>query len=141
MRIEKPKDLARTKKKSSVSQANSTGAKFSIGSPTPTASLTGAQTTSNINNIGALLSAQEVDSSKTQAEVAVKRGTDMLDMLDQLKVGLLNGRVSPSTLNRLKTLATHPQKLDSHQNLKKVLNSIELRAEVELAKLAQQKSQ
>lgn len=141
MRIEKPKDLARTKKKSPASQATSTGAKFTLGVPTPAATLTGAQATSNINNIGALLSAQEVDSSKTQAEVAVKRGTDMLDMLDQLKVGLLNGRVSPSTLNRLKTLATNPQKLDSHQDLKKVLNSIELRAEVELAKLAQQKSQ
>lgn len=141
MRIEKPKDLARTKKKSSASQVNSSGEKFTLGMPTPAATLTGAQATSNINNIGALLSAQEVDSSKIQAKAAVKRGTDMLDMLDQLKVGLLNGRVSPTTLNRLKTLATNSQNLDSHKNLKKVLNSIELRAEVELAKLAQQKSQ
>ena len=141
MRIEKPKDLARTKKKSSSSAANSSCATFSINVPTPAATLTGAQASSNINNIGALLSAQEVDSSKTQAQVAVKRGNDMLNMLDQLKIGLLNGRVAPSTLNRLKTLATNPQKLEDSPNLKKVLHSIELRAEVELAKLAQQKSQ
>ena len=139
MRIEKPKDLANIKKKSSTGRANSSHEAFSLGSSAPAATLTGAQASTNINNIGALLSAQEVDSSKTQAEAAVKRGTDMLDMLDKLKVGLLSGRVAPSTLNKLRTLAANPHNFEGSENLKKILGSIELRAEVELAKLAQQK--
>lgn len=140
MRIEKPKDLANIKKKSSTGQANSSHAAFSLGTPAPAAALTGAQASANINNIGALLSAQEVDNAQTQAQVAVKRGTDMLDMLDKLKVGLLSGRVAPSTLNKLRTLASNPHNFEGSENLKKVISSIELRAEVELAKLAQQKT-
>lgn len=140
MRIEKPKDLARTRKKSSTGNVGASGEKFTLETSAPAAGLTGAQATSNISNIGALLSAQEVDGPKTQAEFAVKRGNDMLDMLDQLKVGLLSGRVAPKTLNKLRTLATNTYKLDDNKDLKKVLHSIELRAEVELAKLAQHKS-
>ena len=140
MRIEKPKDLANIKKKSSTGRANPSHEVFSLGSSAPAATLTGAQASANINNIGALLSAQEVDGSKTQAQAAVKRGTDMLDMLDKLKVGLLSGRVAPSTLNKLRTLAANPQNFEGSETLKTVLGSIELRAEVELAKLAQQKT-
>ncbi len=140
MRIEGPKDLSKTGKKSSLNKSRSSGQKFVLGGAPGSQAVSSANAPQTISNIGALIAAQEVDGSTAQVDFAVKRGSDMLDMLDKLKIGLLSGRVAPHTLHRLKTLANEHQRLDGHDNLKKIIGSIELRAEVELAKLAQNKS-
>ena len=59
----------------------------------------------------------------------------MLDQLDKVKVGLLTGELPRSTLQQLaQTIATHrDQTLDP--KLAEILDEIDLRAQVELAKL------
>lgn len=139
MRIDRPKDVSKTRKKSTEKSSGS-GAKFVISGTSPSTNLTGMGGTQAISNIGALLSAQEVDDTTVKREEAIKNGSDMLDVLDKLKVGLLGGRVSPKMLNRMRILLAEKRQLAGEGKLQSVLSQIEVRAEVELAKLAQQKS-
>ncbi|MFN9541577.1 MAG: flagellar assembly protein FliX, partial [Alphaproteobacteria bacterium] len=66
---------------------------------------------------------------------AVRRGRDMLDMLDEIRRGLLEGAVSASTLKRLAGLANTKREDFVDPGLSQVLDDIDLRARVELAKL------
>lgn len=90
-----------------------------------------------VGALDALLSLQEADSgtSEEATKKARKRASDLLDHLDQVKVGLLTGELPKSTLQHLaQTIATHrDQTLDP--KLAEILDEIDLRAQVELAKL------
>ena len=55
-------------------------------------------------------------------------------MLDQLKVGLLDGSVDQSTLSRLKVAADGLNEASGDPGLDAVLGEIDLRVAVELAK-------
>jgi hypothetical protein len=66
---------------------------------------------------------------------AARRGRDMLDLLDDVRDGLLEGRVSRATLARLLALVETKREDFVDPALKGVLDEIELRVRVELAKL------
>jgi len=91
----------------------------------------------SIGALDALLSLQEADSgtSEEATKKARKRASDLLDHLDQVRVGLLTGELSKSTMEHLaQTIASHrDQNLDP--KLAEILDEIDLRAQVELAKL------
>ncbi len=140
MRIGGPKDLTKTSKKSGAGKASGAGQRFVVGAPGQTSGLSGTSGPQTISNIGTLIAAQEVDEKVRQHERAVTHGSDMLDVLDQLKVSLLNGRLSPQMINHLRKLIAQKGDFQVDDGLKQVLSHIELRAEVELAKLAKQKS-
>ena len=59
-----------------------------------------------------------------------------LDALDELKIGLLGGNLSPATLTKLKSAAAFLKDASGDTGLDTVLGEIELRVEVEIAKLA-----
>lgn len=61
-------------------------------------------------------------------------GRQALDVLDTLKLGLLDGTLDPSTLSRLKSAAGGLKLPSGDPGLDEVLGEIELRVEVELAK-------
>jgi hypothetical protein len=78
---------------------------------------------------------QGVEAAEERRRRAVKRGRTALDALDELKLGLLSGRLDQAILGRLKA-ATAGLKDDSGDPaLDGVLAEIELRVEVELAKI------
>lgn len=87
--------------------------------------------------LDALLAAQSVgDSTEREARRrAVRRGEDILDRLETLRVSLLLGTVSRDVLEGLTRLlqAQRTEQLDPR--LAALMDEIELRAEVELAKL------
>jgi hypothetical protein len=60
----------------------------------------------------------------------------MLDMLQTLQSGLLIGGIPIVHLNRLRALVTQNRTTNSDPKLKQILDDIELRVEVELAKLS-----
>lgn len=140
MRIDGPKDVGKPSKTSAKGKSNATGQRFIVGGGDQSAGLSGTGGAGSINNIGALLASQVVDGPAAKREGAVRHGSDMLDVLDQLKVGLLSGRVSPQMINRLRTLVAEKGRFAVGGHLEGVLSQIELRAEVELAKLAKQKA-
>jgi hypothetical protein len=118
--------------------AANAGSGFSIESPSgagpavsvaPTSGLTG------IASIDALLALQSVGSPLERKRKAVRRASSLLDVLDDLKVGLLDGAISPQALVRLATAIREERAETDEPALESVLNEIETRAAVEMAKL------
>jgi len=86
-------------------------------------------------NIDALLALQGVEEDPVERRKrSVVRGRGALDVLDDLKIGLLMGNLEPSTVNRLRDAAASLKSSSGDPGLDAVLSEIELRVEVELAK-------
>jgi hypothetical protein len=85
--------------------------------------------------VDTLIALQEVPESLAGRAKAARRGRDMLDLLDDVRDGLLEGRVSRATLTRLLALVETEREDFVDPMLAGVLDEIELRARVELAKL------
>ena len=64
-------------------------------------------------------------------------GEQLLDILDSVRDGLLAGGIPRATLNRLAVAVTRRHDVFADPKLQDVLDQIELRAHVELAKLEQ----
>lgn len=88
-----------------------------------------------IQGIDALLALQGVEDATTGRRKAVRRGFEILDILEELKIDLLAGRVSPERLTRLLVVVERHQDGTGDDHLDALLAEIELRARVELAKL------
>ena len=67
----------------------------------------------------------------------MQRGKGALDVLDDLKLGLLVGNFDASTVGRLRDAAANLKASSGDPGLDAVLSEIELRVEVELAKAGQ----
>jgi hypothetical protein len=89
-------------------------------------------------NIDALLALQGVDEDPVERRKrSVARGRGALDVLDDLKIGLLAGNFEASTVSRLRDAAANLKSSSGDPGLDAVLSEIELRVEVELAKAGQ----
>lgn len=92
--------------------------------------------------LDSLLAAQLVDAvgdateEKARRQAVVQRGEDILDHLEDLRVGLLLGHIPKDRLGRLVRLVREQRAEARDPQLAAMLDEIELRAEVELAKLA-----
>jgi len=89
-------------------------------------------------NIDALLALQGVEEDLVERRKrSVARGRTALDVLDDLKMGLLSGNLDASTVMRLRDAAANLKSSSGDPGLDAVLSEIELRVEVELAKAGQ----
>jgi hypothetical protein len=88
-------------------------------------------------NIDALLAMQGVEDPTERRKRSVQRGKGALDVLDDLKIGLLSGNFNASTVSRLRDAAASLKSGSGDPGLDAVLSEIELRVEVELAKAGQ----
>jgi hypothetical protein len=88
-------------------------------------------------NIDALLAMQGIEDLVERRKRSVARGRGALDVLDDLKIGLLSGNFDASTVTRLRDAAANLKSLSGDAGLDAVLSEIELRVEVELAKAGQ----
>lgn len=101
------------------------------GADTSRASSTGAAAA--LSGVDALLALQSVGAAGEAAE-RLRHGHDMLDLLDEIKIGLLSGVLPASKLEQLvESLAQRPARIEG-DGVEDVLDEIELRARVELAK-------
>jgi hypothetical protein len=89
----------------------------------------------NVSSIDAILALQAVEDPTEQRRRAVQQGSETLDMLDDLKIALLSGQVSPARLARLRTMVARYDEKAAEGELGAVLREIDLRARVELAKI------
>lgn len=85
------------------------------------------------HDIGSLLALQAVEDPLVKKRKLVRRGTELLDTLEEIKADLLIGRVSEGRLNQLMALISQARER-SDPRLDALLDDIELRARVELAK-------
>ena len=88
-----------------------------------------------IGGIDALLALQGDHDPAARRRRAVKRGRSALDVLDVLKVEVLEGSLGLATLARLKSVTADLRDGSGDTGLDAVLAEIELRAAVEIAKL------
>ena len=88
-----------------------------------------------IGGIDALIALQGQDDPAERRRRAVKRGRMALDALDELKLEVLGGAPGPSTLQRLKSATAELRDGSGDERLDSVLAEIELRLEVEIAKM------
>ena len=115
-----------------------TGKAFSVpGGPSAPAVETSAPvtTTASVASVDALLAVQEVPNEREGRKRAIKRGGDMLDALDDIRMGLLTGSVPRARLHQLVKLVESRGDTFTDPRLSQILDEIELRARVELAKL------
>jgi hypothetical protein len=90
-----------------------------------------------VSSIDALLALQEVGGPAERRKKAVRRASVILDVLDDLKIGVLEGAIQPHTLGRLIEAVRQERARTGDPKLEGVLDEIETRAAVELAKLQQ----
>lgn len=112
----------------------SSSSSFSLPSANESSENRPAAAPVGVGGIDALLALQGVEDPTERRKRAVKRGRDALDVLDDLKIGLLSGSLDPATVQRLRTAASELKADSGDEGLDSVLAEIELRVEVELAK-------
>ena len=140
MRIERPSGTNAISGGKTIRRSGSEGFTLSEGEAAsgPTAN-TGVRT---IGGIDVLMALQGVEEPGERRRRAVARGRTALDALDALKIGLLCGEFDAGTVARLKAAVSGLKAAVSGLKdgsgdplLDEVLAEIELRVEVELAKM------
>ena len=87
--------------------------------------------------LSTVLAAQEAQDRAGAQRRALTRGRSLLDELDQIRVGLLEGTLPEASIRRLAGLLQADRPAVAEARLEAVLEDIELRAAVELAKRQQ----
>ena len=95
----------------------------------------GPQQTAALNANNPLLGFQEVDTADYEKRRAVKHGRVTLEALSQLRDALLMGSLPVSSIEKLERLVASERTATMDPVLNGILDEIELRAAVEMAKL------
>ncbi len=82
-----------------------------------------------------LIAVQAREDDTERRKRHAKRGREMIDGLDRLKAALLSGRVPLGELERLKAMLAERREASGDPRLDEIIDQIELRVAVELAKL------
>lgn len=101
-------------------------------------SVEGVEATASVGAVGVLggiLGAQEVDEREARRRKEAKRGKLTLDVLANLRDALLIGTLPYTVIRQLEQLVAHERGETTDPELMSILNEIEVRAAVELAKL------
>ena len=117
--------------------ATSDGASFAaeeIADAKTAAALTGTGPIAAVNTILALQGVEDSADSRTRG---VSHGEQLLSLLDEVRDGLLAGGIPRATLHRLALAISKRRESFVDPKLQTVLDEIDLRARVELAKLEQ----
>lgn len=111
------------------------GPAFELGGTVKPQEARAASAAQSVAGLDALLALQMVDDPLAGRRRGVRRGRAMLDALDELKLSLLAGRLPARDLARLLAAVEGRERDSEDPRLESLLDEIELRARVELAKL------
>lgn len=116
-------------------KTSANGERFSIadGGTSETESANAAAKSGPVAALDSLLALQEVDEREARP---FKRGFETLDLLDDIRHGLLMGGIPVAKLKALTRLIAQERGQVSDPGLAAILDEIDLRAQVELAKYA-----
>lgn len=124
--------------KAGVSATSSTrrtaGSGFTVGNDNAPSKASSANAASALNSIDALLALQGVEDAIERRRRFARRGAKALDMLDALKLQILEGRMDMETLARLEAMLGELTERSGESRLDETLDAIGLRVAVELAK-------
>jgi len=105
-------------------------------------SVAGVAGAAPMSTVEGLLALQEVEDSTTgqSRSRARKWGNDVLDGLERLRIGIITGVVPKAELERIAASVERQRAHTDDPALEAILDEIELRAKVELAKLEREGS-
>lgn len=132
------KSVSGTKKTSSQA-ASGVGFSSFLGAADNVSETSASVGASVVGGIEALLAAQSVNdaaSGEKRRKKAIERGNSLLDRLEELRLAILDGAVPKSRLIELARMLRERREEGLDPSLSALLDDIELRAEVELAKLS-----
>lgn len=133
MKVNGPNEI-KTNQISRRKKAKGAGAKFSVGETTAASANSSVKGAAPLAAVDSLLSLQEVQSRNDEP---LNRGHDTLDLLEEIRHGLLIGAIPIKKLEELTHLVESRRGQVSDPQLAEILDEIDLRAQVELAKYAQ----
>ena len=119
------------------------GAGFSLSGSAgsaPAAAASTASAAAGVTGVSALMALQGVEDATERRRRAIRRGNTLLDRLDELKLALLGGESQSVNLQSLARAMAESRDGNEEPELKTVLDQIDLRAAVELAKAEARKS-
>ena len=128
-----PKNPVRRSGRTGSGSASAFARALTAGEEDGTAAAIGG--TAAANAVNPLFAIQEVEDATTGRKKARKRGTDILDELDRIRIALLSGTLGPDQLQALARLISSKRSAVDDPDLAAVLDEVDLRAQVELAKL------
>ena len=123
---------SRRSERGSVSRSNGFSKALASAQPAAPASISGG---ASVAPVDALLALQEIGNEPNRRALARRRGDDLLDRLEELRLGLLDGRLPVAVIERLAAVVAVQRSQIDDPRLIGILDDIELRAAVELAKL------
>jgi hypothetical protein len=88
-----------------------------------------------VASLEALMALQDIGGPLERKRRATARGGRLLDALDDLKIGLLEGSLPRGAVEKLAREVREQRNMTDDPGLDAILGEIEMRAEVELAKL------
>ncbi len=109
----------------SIEQASAGGAASAVQAPRP------------LGSVDALLALQELPDAATSTRRALRHAENVLDALEDVQMGLVVGALPQAQLKRLLGLIRREQDQVPDPKLTEILKEVELRAQVELAKLGE----
>ncbi|KQW83878.1 flagellar assembly protein FliX [Brevundimonas sp. Root1279] len=104
------------------------------GGSAPAAQAAAASGVAGVADVSALMALQGVEDPTERRRRAIRRGGGLLDRLDELKLALLSGEMGEGALERLGRGLREERPIDADPELNRLLDQIDLRAAVELAK-------
>ena len=87
-------------------------------------------------SLSMILGAQEVEADENERRTAARYGADLLDRLAELRLNLLNGTLPTARLHALARALRADRRPSGDRHMEVILQEVELRVEVEIAKLA-----
>lgn len=132
MRIESANRMSSVASRASVGKY-APGPSFTMSDVSAPARVARAAPVAQVAPLDAILAIQSVGDAMGGKRKAVKRGTNLLDILDGIKADLLVGIITPERLDALvEELSVYRDRTE--EGLDAILDDIELRVRVELAK-------
>lgn len=123
--------VSAAKRKSSVSGGS--GA-FTLDVAQSASSAVATSSTAALQSVDAILALQSVGDFTEAKKRATSRAHNLLDVLDELKIALLDGGLPKTKLVALMNLLQDQRDDTNDASLEAVLDEVEVRAAVELAK-------
>lgn len=137
IRIDGPGRTGGIQGPSATRRADGSGAAFTLpdqsDAPARAAVVGGPTAIGDLSALLALQGVPEIDPRERRRR-AVRHGFDLLDVLEGVRLDLLGGGVAPERLERLVAMVTKREP-SGDERLEALVDEIELRARVELAKL------
>ncbi len=134
MRIDGTRARSSIKGRAGTRGRSSGGGVFKSSPTETTAPAAPSGATHAATGIDAILALQGVEDSRFAKKRAVRHAQSMLETLEEMKTDLLAGSIGEGRLNRLMALVTRARQ-QADPELDALIDDIDLRAQVELAKL------